>query len=405
LERKSDDAARRGQFDDAVSYCVAAADCLARLLKDDIGDNDPNQVSKQKSPLLQSLESQGQTPTNLFVDRPNTVDGQVRESVVAQLKRLETRQKFLSKRKRQFDFLKSILTLQQEESVRRRESQPQQRRKTTTGLPCNTGDADGDQQQTRGRRGSSAATVKRRLSNRERERARKSGCVETVAHPLSPDANQQVAASRTDSFSLLQTCLDDARLERQSRDEAPDDPGLGVDEAAEMTRFRNKELSDRRIALEASLYEMSMNPPRSGAMRAVAGGGRGVECEDDQRLEKVGRSEFARIAEERPRKGGGGIVKGKGDVVGGKLRKEGDDKSESHKIHRLRLDNISDGVDEDQKLVDDLHLLSVGIGNPKHFHKLQLPPLEPPPVDIPSLSPMNLSLRSSVKDTMDHNKK
>jgi len=239
LERKSEESARRGLFDDAVQNCIAACDCLSRILS-------PDDSSK--------------SITNV----------EVRDSIRTQLAQLERRKNAMMEKKRQFEFLKNLLAQQQ---------QLQQQRKEAS-------EAEGEKL----RRGSSASSLKRRSSTKESRR--RSGVVETpsdsaLTHRL--EMNQQNARlasildASPDSYSLLTTYLD-GRANEPGCDINTDPAPIVSDDAAsrkdidpvEELRLQNTQLQQhvtsllkkvekersRSAALEASLYELAITPRR-----------------------------------------------------------------------------------------------------------------------------------------------
>ena len=353
LERKSEDAARRGLFDEAIHCCVAAIDCLTRLLNED--------SEKQQQPSDKHSDDE-KLKTKTFVLRDP-----VRDSILAQRSQLEVRRKQLTMRKKQFNLLKEILMAQQRRKLQQTESQS----------PTPYTD---EEQPVKQRRGS---TVRRRLSNKgatAAENRRKSGCVEAANQGPAVIKVEMVEEkgkrdeSKQESFSLLDNSLGNLKTgikEKEGENDGANDQAVD-DELEKLRQLEVDDLSwlaptekDKSAALEASLYEMSMYPSRK---EREAGRNRG-------------RAEMGAIAanvgKEREMggkgRGSGGGRRGERDV--GKIKSAGRNMEKS--IHRLSV----------FERVGDLYS---GSNESRHVMRIHLPPLDPPPFDIPTLSPLDL---------------
>lgn len=246
LQRKSEENARRGLFDDAIQNCIAASDCLSRLLTHDV---------------------RSESSSSYFIS-----NDQVKDSIRTQLEQLERRKKSIVKKKRQFEYLKNLLAQQQRLGQQKTE----------------TFEAEDEKP----RRGSSASSLRRRSSVKDNRR--RGGVVETPSEALSTprnESNQQktrlasILDASPDSYSLLTTYLDgranDSEYDVGSAQSSHDSKALlsgkvACPEAMEALLLQNAQLQQhvstllqkvekersKSAALEASLYELSLYPKR-----------------------------------------------------------------------------------------------------------------------------------------------
>ena len=350
LERKSEEAARRGHFDEAIRCCVAAADCLTRLLHPAQAPLSPALRASVSEALPGSAVAASVTrstpasPTaSSSTASASTALGQARDSILAQLAFLEQRQKRWTRRKAQFEFLGQVLAAQRRQQLCQAESPP-------------------PPPEPRPRRGS---TVRRRSSVKNgattaAENRRRSGGVDAPPPPKAAEEEmrmegrvkegeeRQEARWRLSHLGEGTDSRGKASTERYIGEQVKEKLDWWPKEGGRGPRLRHPGTLSESTAWEASLYEMSMNPSRkereaTEAARSGRGGGGGGPP-----------SRYEEKAEGNPEKWMSGWPFGE----------------------RMTQERTCFSPSED----------------PRHILRVDLPPLDPPPVTVPSLSPRNAVL-------------